>query len=407
MHRLVTCAAALAIAMSAGCGDRIEYRDLPCDADDGTIDAPAVDATPDAVADAALDAAPDAAQPTCVAAGDTASHLEPVGGSGGNPQMTPDSFGAVAAVARSGGGRLTLLGADGLRRAADLDLTVTPAAIAFDGLGYKIVEQVAGPTVQLRTVSATGTVGAPIVIGAGFPVYGAIAVHPSGDVAVLWTAQADGSLRATVVPAVGSPVETVLDAPASFVNTQLVGGVVATQTTAARFVAAFARVDSIAATTVMARPLAPAGAAQVVSSGSAAMRQRVGIAASTSADTALITWRDAAAVHVATFHSLAGIVVADRAVIAQTAGAFTRVAGRAAPGPGFEILLDHAVTATDRGLFLYRFDAIGDPVAAPRRVATICTNAYSEENLAFVRNASVHYATWFDLTLPDNIAASF
>ncbi len=89
------------------------------------------------------------------------------------------------------------------------------------------------------------------------------------------------------------------------------------------------------------------------------------------------------------------------------AGQITRVAGRGGPGAGFEILVDHALVATDRALFLYALDAAGNPVGAARRIASICTLSYSEENLAFVRNAAVRYVTWYDMTLPSNVAAGF
>jgi hypothetical protein len=408
MRRSFNVFAVIAVAMGGcnGCDDDEPLCDahyvLPVDgAPDAAIpDADLVDAMPDA-------SPPDAMPNLCTSAGDTADHLEPLGGQGGTPQMVVDAFGAAALVGRAGGSRLAFLGADGQRRASDLDLAIDPYAIAFDGLGY-VVSEFTGGNTQIRTLSAAGVLGTPTVIGAGWPLYGAIAVHASGDVAVLWRATVDGSLRATVVPAVGSAVETVLDVPPGIVTQQLVGGVNATQSATAKFVAAFADVDPSGSTmTVTARPLAPAGAAVVISTGGATVRQRVQIAPGAVADTFLITWGEATTIHAATYHPVTGVALADRAVLTPAGSFYTRVGGRSGPGVGFEILLDLAVTSTDRGLFLHAFDAAGDPVGTPARIATICTNAYSEENLSFVRNASVRYVTWHDMTLPDNITAAF
>jgi hypothetical protein len=397
-------------ALTPGCRC-VEYVHVPCDASEATDatrpDAPRLDAAvPDAaLLDAAVaDAAPPAAQPLCTGTGDTADHLEPLGGEGGNPQMTADAFGAAAAIAATAGGTLVLFGADGARRAADLALPAAPVAIVFDGLDYRIVEET-GPSVQVRTLSPAGVLGTPIPIGLGRAIPGGLAVHASGDVAVLWVATADASLRATVVPAAGAPIETVLDPRTSFTNVQLVGGVVATQSATSRFVAAFERVDPTG-TTIFARPLDPAGPAQQVSTGGIADRTRAGIVPTAVVDTSLVTFKTGNDVHVAMVDAAGTPVLTDRTVVTAPAGSsLTRVAGHGGPGAGFEILVDLEV-ASDRALFLHGFDATGTETSS-RRIATICSSAYSEANLSFVRNSSVRYVTWFDLSLPDNLTASF
>ncbi len=401
--------AAVATLLS-GCSDcNPEVDPVVCDAFVPPVDAPMLDAPVDA---ALIDAMPDAEPPDampalCTSAADTADHLEPLGGSGGAPQMTVDGFGAAAMVRLASGTRIARLGADGQRRAADLDVAIAdPYAIAFDGLDYVVSERV-GTDVQVRTVSTAGVLGTPVVIGAGVPLYGALAVHASGDWAVMWRATVDGSIRITVVPAAGSPVTTVLDTPAFIVSQSLVGGVIATEATGAKFVAAYARVNSASSTSVMVQRISPNFPAVPLSPATEAIRQRVAIHPGVN-DTALITWSDGAAVHVATYHPLTGITLFDQVAITPGGSFFTRVGARVGPGNGFEVLVDHNPTASDRGLFLYTLDAAGDPVGEPVRIASICTNAYSEENLAFVRvGASVRYVTWHDMTLPDNIAASF
>jgi len=387
-------------ALTPGCScTKTVY--VECDAQSHDLDA-ALDAALDAVPDAP-DSRPDA--PTCVTEGDSADHLENLGGSGVWAEMVVDGFGAVATIPDGTGTRIARLGVDGARRAADLVLPNPVAAIAFDGIRYWISERVAG-IVQVRSVSATGTLGASISIGSGAPVYDALAVHPSGDLAVLWTATSDGSLRATVVPASGSAVETVLDARTSTVTVDLIGGVLAMGGTGAHFVAVFEDVTSgSTATQVVAKPLAPTGTDQVISIGGAVGPERANIAPGTSADSGLVTWREGNTVHAVTVDASGTPLMTDRTLLTGTL--LTRIRGHGGPGTGFEVLVDDRHSTTDRSIDLYTFDATGTEVSISRRIATICALSYSEQNLAFVRNSSVRYVTWFDASLNANLTGAF
>ncbi len=408
----------LAIAMGGlpGCRCVVETEYVyVCDAatapdgpppDGPSPDAPPPDATP-------LDATPpDAtlpdAMPACTTGGDTADHLEWLGGGAPtcSPPLTVDGFGAAALVQDGAGARFVRVGADGARRTADVDLALPPYAIAFDGTGYVISTRNGLGMVEVRTLSSAGVLGPPTIIGTGTPVEHGLAVHASGDVAVMWRANPDLSLRATVIAAGGGTTETLLD-PEPHPGLDDVGGVIANAAASPRFVTAYAR-DAGATYVVEARTLGPAGAAVNLDT-SATLLQRVQPVPGAAPDTTLVTWREDAIVHGAIVDEAAAITLAPRVLVTALAPQWhSRVAGRARADGGFDLALDvYDTTTTDRWVEVRAFDAAGDAVGAAVRVATICSLACSEGALPFVRNADVRYATWVDLDVGGSILAAF
>jgi hypothetical protein len=141
-----------------------------------------------------------------------------------------------------------------------------------------------------------------------------------------------------------------------------------------------------------------------LATGGTSVRDRVGIAPGAVAGTALVTWRDDPGVHAAIVDGAGAVVLADTTVVTATAH-ITRVAGRGAPGGGFEVLVDDSLSAFDRPLILHAFDAAGDAVGAPRQIATVCAGT-NEESLPFGRNGAVRYGAW-DEASGGGIAATF
>lgn len=407
---------AIAAAGLPGCRCVVETEYVyVCDAatapDAARPDAALADATPpdaewpDATP---LDAAPPDAAPSCAAAGDTADHLEWLGGGAPTcaPPLTVDGFGAATLVQDGAVGHLIRVGADGARRTADLDVPLLAYAIAFDGTGYVVSTRNAGGMVEVRTLSSAGVLGAPTIVGVGTPVEHGLAVHASGDVAVLWRATADLSLRATVIAAGGGTTETLLD-PEPHPGLDDVGGVVANAAASPRFVTAYVR-DAGATFVVEARALAPAGAAVSLDT-SATLLQRVQPAPGPAPDTVLVTWREDRIVHGAIVDEAAAITLTPRVLVTAVAPQwYSRVAGRARADGGFDLLLDvYDTTTTDRWLELRPFDGAGAAAGAVERIATICSLACSEGAVPFVRNADVRYATWVETDVGQSVLASF
>ena len=406
MRPVLLLAAALSFALAPGCICKVEpsQRDAGPGSDGSLLDAAVIidaalaDAAPDsALADAAIpDAAPDAMPDAmvCMRSGDTASHLEPTPPTLW-PELTSDSGGAAATYSNAGSTTLVRVGADGMRRTADLTLALPEvAALAFDGTDYVVAGRV-GQTIQLRRVTSAGVIGAATTIGTGQVVLGALAVHSSGDVALLWRGQLDGALRVTVVPTSGAPVDTVLHTPPTITNSQPVGGIIATTSATAKFLVAYQVVASSLSTTVAVRPIAPDGTQQLVSTGAATVRERVGLAPGASADTAIVTWRDQGNSDpwVAIVDATGATTLAPRVVFSRATGDFvTRVASRAIPGGGFDVLVDNYHGVNNRAVERYSFDATGAPTTNAR-LATVCTGT-NEENLPFTRSGSTRFATW-------------
>ena len=406
MRPVLLLAAALSFALAPGCICKVEptQRDAGPGSDGSlldaaiVIDATLVDAAPDsaladaAIPDAATDAMPDAM--VCMRSGDTASHLEPTPPTLW-PALTSDSGGAAAAYSSGGNTVLVRVGPTGVRRTADVTLALPEVvSLAFDGTDYVVVGRT-GQTIQLRRVTSAGVVGSPTTIGTGQAVLGALAVHSSGDVALLWRGQLDGALRVTVVPVSGAPVETVLHTPPTITNSQPVGGIIATTSATAKFLVAYQVVASSLSTTVAVRPIAPDGTQQIVSTGAATVRERVGLAPGATADTAIVTWRDQnnSDPWVAMVDATGATTLTPRIVFTRATGDFvTRVASRAIPGGGFDVLVDNAHGLTDRAVERYSFDATGAPTTNAR-LATVCTGT-NEENLPFTRTGSARFATW-------------
>ncbi len=400
MKPVLLLTAALAFALAPGCICKSEspQRDGGPGVDAAVlVDAALADAAPDSALDAAIpDAAPDAMPDAmvCMGSGDTASHLEPTPPALW-PALTSDSGGAAATYSNAGNTTLVRVGANGLRRTADVTLALPEvAALAFDGTDYVVAGRV-GQTIQLRRVTSAGVVGSATTIGTGQVVLGALAVHASGDVALLWRGQLDGALRVTVVPSSGAPVDTVLHTPPTITNSQPVGGIIATTSATAKFLVAYQVVASSLSTTVAVRPIAPDGTQQLVSTGAASVRERVGLAPGASADTAIVTWRDQGNSDpwVAMVDASGATTLTPRVVFTRATGDFiTRVASRAIPGGGFDVLVDNYHGVSNRAVERYSFDGAGAPTTNAR-LATVCTGT-NEENLPFTRTGSTRFATW-------------
>ncbi|MCC6993593.1 MAG: hypothetical protein IT370_03085 [Deltaproteobacteria bacterium] len=406
MRPVLLLATALSFALAPGCICKSEpqQRDAGPGLDGSALDAAIIvdaalaDAAADSAAlpDAALDAMPDAMADAmvCLGSGDTATHREPTPPTLW-PALTSDSAGAVAAYSGASNTTLVRVDASGQRRTADVVLALPEvAALAFDGTDYVVAGRV-GQTIQLRRVTSAGVVGSPITIGTGQVVLGALAVHASGDVALLWRGQLDGALRVTVVPTTGAAVDTVLHTPPTITNSQPVGGIIATTSATAKFLVAYQVVASSLSTTVAVRPIAPDGAQQLVSTGAATVRERVGLAPGASPDTAIVTWRDQGNSDpwVAMVDATGATTLAPRVVFTRATGDFvTRVASRAIPGGGFDVLVDNYHGVNNRAVERYSFDATGAPTTNAR-LATVCTGT-NEENLPFTRTGSTRFATW-------------
>lgn len=394
----VACApGAMCIAGGCEAGDA-GMRDAGMDA--GMSDA-GRDAGRDAGSDGGGDAGSDAGPPMACEMGapGIATRRELIAGLYNNPQVATDPGGAIMYW---GDVRAERFDASGAHLATQL----LPASGIPDGIvragsvHYELYHD--ATSTYVRRLNADGTVGAPILVGAGRAVEGGIAYRARSDELAVLRIDA-GNLVASVFAPAGAPSDTIIAPDADFL---VMASIAAHEELGTRrFTVAYGE-DSGLGFTAMARPI-PLDTAVMLSAAGAMTRTALHAITTSDPGVVAVVWLETDGAHGATLSHLGALTSLPLLLAQPSGGSILRVSASPSAAPSAFDLVADQVIAGAREVVVRSFDALGSPMTALERVSPICSGSFSEGRISVVRGSAARYAAWTDMGIGHIVCATF